>query len=349
MKSFYYTVLLFIACLFAQDILSQTQTPPQRRQTPRQRAAETGNDDLPVLTVRATSKNEDQFKNINNMVWIREVYRDIDLRDEKNSPLYYPEQPLGDRMNFFTLIFKLMSQNKIPGYKYLDGREIFTDKYKINFAEDILKNYQITYTSQGAGNQVRYTVEDSDIPSNEVLRYTIKEAWYFDQATGMFSTKVLAIAPKLVRQDDEFADPVQIPLFWLLYEDIRPYISRSFIMTSDINNALTYTIDDFFNKKMYDGGIVKTTNMMNRDLAEVVGDDPEKLKLAQDSIETQLKFFEKELWVPVDSIAIGNKKDSKKNSKKETNNTKEEKPKTESKPKEQKIESGPAKSVRRTR
>lgn len=345
MKSFYYTVLLFIACLFVQDALSQTQTP-SRRQTLRQRA-ETENNDLPTLTTRAASKNEDQSKNIGNMIWIREIYRMIDLREEVNSPLYYPEYPIGDRMNFFTLIFRLISQNKIPAYEYIDGREIFTDKHKVKF-EDILKNHQIMYTSQGSGNQVKYTIEDSDIPSNEALIYTIKEVWYFDQATGMFNSKILAICPMLLRQEDE-SEPIRTPLFWLLYEDIRPYISRALIMTSNINNAMTYTIDDFFNKKMYNGEIISTTNMMNRSLAQEVGDDPEKLKLAQDSIENQLKFFEKKLWVPVDSTAIANKKDSKKNSKKETNNTKEEKPKTESKPKEQKIESGPTKSVRRTR
>ncbi|MDR3061830.1 MAG: gliding motility protein GldN [Dysgonamonadaceae bacterium] len=341
MKPFYYIVLLLLAGIFAQDALSQTQTPQQRRQTPRQRADAEKND-LPVLTTRAASKNEDQSKNIDNMVWIREVYRWIDLRKENNSALYFPEQPIEDRMNLFTLLFKLVAQGQVPGYEYLDGREIFTDAHKVNF-ENILKNYQIIYTSQGAGNQIKYTIQDSDIPSNEVLMYTIKEAWYFDQATGMFNSRILAICPMLLRQEDEFAEPVRIPLFWLRYEDIRPYISRALIMTSNLNNALTYSIDDFFNKKMYVGEIVKTTNMMNRSLAQEVGNDPEKLKLAQDSIESQLKFFEGKLWVPVDSTATANKKDAKKDSKKTTNDTKE------TKPKESKIESGPTKSVRRTR
>ncbi len=349
MKTFYYIVLIFLTCIFAQDALSQTQ-PQQRRQTPRQRA-EAENNDLPTLTVRAAAKNEDQSKNIDNMIWIREIYRVIDLKKENNSALYFPEQAIGDRMNLFTLTFKLVSQGKINAYTYLDGREIFTDNYKMKF-EDILKNLDIRYTTQGTGTQTKYAFEDNDIPSNEVLMYTIKEAYYFDQATGMFNTKVLAICPMLVRKEDEFATASRIPLFWMLYEDIRPYISRAFIMTSNLNNALTYTMDDFFNKKMYEGEIVKTTNMMNRSLAQEVGNDTTKLKLAQDSIEKQLKFFEQKLWVPEDTTAVANKKNSKKDSKKSSEKSSSEKKESkpqESKPKEQKVETGPTKSVRRTR
>jgi len=130
-------------------------------------------------------------------------------------------------------------------------------------------------------------------------------------------------------------------MFWLTYENLRPYLSRAYIMTSDVNNALTYTIDDFFSKRMYDGEIIKTTNMMNKSLAQQVGNDPEVIKHAQDSIENQLKFFEKQLWVPEDTTSTAKKGKEQKEKK-----TKESKPK-ESKP--DKSSSAPTKSVRRTR
>ena len=359
MKPFYYIVLMLLTCLFAQEVLSQTQTP-QRRQTPRQRT-EAESNDLPALSVRAAAKNEDQFKNLDNMVWIREIYREIDLRQETNSALYFPEYAIGDRMNLFSLIFKLMAQGNVTGYRYMDGREIFTSDYKVPF-NDILANLGVEYTTQGTGDQTRYLFDNRDIPNNEALIYMVKEAYYFDQANGMFNSKVLAICPILVRGDDggdrvsyddedsEEGDDseynvsetsTRTALFWILYEDIRPYISKAYIMTSNLNNALTYTIDDFFNKNMYEGGIVKTTNMMNRSLAQEAGGDPKKLKLAQDSIENQLKFFEEKLWVPEDTTTVVDKK-GKKVAKKADN-------KKDEKPKEVKVETGPTKSVRRTR
>ena len=359
MKPFYYIALILLTCLFAQEVLPQTQNP-QRRQTPRQRT-EAESNDLPALSVRAAAKNEDQFKNIENMVWTREIYREIDLRKEANSALYFPEYAIGDRMNLFSLIFKLMAQGNVTGYRYMDGREIFTDDYKVPF-DDVLSNLNVQHTTQGTGDQTRYIFDDRDIPSHEALMYMVKEAYYFDQANGVFNSKILAICPMLVRQDDgdiwsseidedgedgeydedgegiEYETVTRTALFWILYEDIRPYISKAYIMTSNFNNTLTYTIDDFFNKNMYDGSIVKTTNMMNRSLMQEAGNDPKKLKLAQDSIETQLKFFEEKLWIPRDTTTV-----AKKGSKKES-------VKKEEKPKESKaVETSPTRSVRRTR
>ncbi|MEA5064368.1 MAG: hypothetical protein VB054_13660, partial [Petrimonas sp.] len=76
-----------------------------------------------------------QSTDIEGAKWIREVYRYLDLSKEKNAPLYYPVIPEQGRMNLFTMIFKLLSENKISAYEYLDGREVFTDEYKIDFKE----------------------------------------------------------------------------------------------------------------------------------------------------------------------------------------------------------------------
>ncbi len=348
MKPFYYIACLFLTCMVVQNSIAQnnpTQNRPQRR-TPQQQRASAAQDSLPSITVRAAMKNQEQSKNVENMVWFREIYRNVDLNKENNSALYFPAQPIGDRMNLFTLVFKLMSQGKIHGYKYLDGREVFTEEYKLNF-EDILKTYQVLYTTQGMGANVQYIINDVDIPGNEVTMYMLKEVSFFDQATGMYNSKVLAICPMLVRQEDEFGEPTRTPMFWLKYEDIRPYISRSYIMTSNLNNALTYTIDDFFNKRMYDGDIIKTTNMMNQSLAQQIkSNDPAILKHAQDSIENQLKLFEEKLWVPKDTTIVTDKKKSKDEKKSGKEETKTEKPK-ESKP--DKSSTAPTKSVRRTR
>ena len=78
-------------------------------------------------------------------------------------------------------------------------------------------------------------------------------------------------------------------------------------MTSDYNNVMSYSIDDFFTKGMYQGDIVKTVNMRDESLAEQVGNDPELLKLAQDSIENQLKAFRDQLWVQPDTTQVNTK------------------------------------------
>jgi gliding motility associated protien GldN len=337
MKTLYYISLLLLLSVCSQHIFSQE--PPQKttRQRPSEKAA-TSN--MPSLSTRALIKNEGSAPNLKNAVWLREIYRHIDLEKEENAALYFPTQPIGDRKNLFTLLFKLMAEGKITGYKYIDGREIFTEETKEDF-ENILKRFQVLYTKQGTGDNVQYVIDESDIPSSEVTLYMIKEAYYFNQATGTYNSTVTAICPMLVRIEGDYGSPERSPICWIQYEQIRPYLSREMIMTSNYNNALTYTMDDYFAQKMYRGEIIKTVNLMNKSLANQVGNDPEKLKLAQDSIENQLKTFEKQLWVPEDSTktVVANKKEKVKKEK-------EEKPKAS---KTEKAPSAPTKSVRRTR
>jgi hypothetical protein len=108
---------------------------------------------------------------------------------------------------------------------------------------------------------------------------------------------------------------------------------------------------------MYIGEILKTVNMMGKSLGQQVGNDPEALKHAQDSIEAQLKVFGKDLWVYNDSTgvkkAIVETKTDKETKAKATDEKKrtnrEVKPKT-AKPKATKPQSDSGtRSVRRTR
>ena len=346
MKSFYYIAVLFVVCVLAQDSLAQT-TPPTTRT--RRTTESNNNTGLPELSVRARAKNTDQGVDINKVVWLRILYREIDLTKDANAPLYYPTEPIGDRMNLFTLMFKLLFEGKLTAYQYIDEkREIFTDQYKVNL-EDLLKNNSILYKKSGSGATATFTISEIDIPSREVMAYYIKEATYFDQATGTFGTEVLAICP--IRADEEF----HYPMFWVPYENIRPYISRSLIMTSNYNNALTYTTDDFFQLNMYQGNIIKSVNMMGQTLSQQFPDST-KLKLAQDSIERQLKDFEARLWLPKDTVKTvvtnaKNKNTSTKTSARaaRTNTNTGSNSTKASTSKAAKTSSSPTKSVRRTR
>jgi len=333
----------------------QSPNTPDRR-APRQRPSDKTQqpvDKSSVLTERAKIKNEQQSKAPEHVVWLREMYRNIDLDKDNNAALYYPVQPAGDRMNLFTTIFKLMADKKITAYNYIPNQmEVFTDSQKVDFEKDILKKYKILYKQEGTGDNVRYVVDNSDIPSAEVLSYLIKEGWYFDAATGTFKSQVLAICPMLVLKDYNVGDITNNPLFWIPYENLRPYLARTMVMTSNYNNVLTYSIDDFFTKGMYKGDIIKTVNMKDQSLAQQVGDDPEKLKHAQDSIESQLKAFKEQLWVHRDTTQVADSKSGKKASVKKESSTKSESSAKEQKPKAAKPEkapSAPTRSVRRTR
>ena len=50
---------------------------------------------------------------------------------------------------------QLLADNKVSAYEYLDGREIFTDQYKIN-VRDMLDRFHIYYQpAKGSTDKIR--------------------------------------------------------------------------------------------------------------------------------------------------------------------------------------------------
>ena len=227
-----------------------------------------------------------------DVVWRRDIYREIDLTDDANAGLYYPVEPVGHDMNLFTYVFKLALNNYIPVYEYrLDGNEVFNDSSRVKMKQ-LLDDYHIYYEMKD--NKVR--VDNSDIPSSEVRLYYLKESAYYDQSNSTFHRKVLALCPVMLREDDFGGEAAKYPLFWVRYSDLEPFLSRQTVMTSSLNNAATMSMDDYFTLTKYDGKIYKTTNMLGRTLAQIANGDTANLSSEQRRIERELNDFEQHLF-----------------------------------------------------
>lgn len=251
-----------------------------------------------------TERMQNFFKEDNSSLsdadrqWMRIIYRSIDLDKDKNAALYFPEEPIDGQENLFRIILRLLASNTVPAYEYLDGREIFTDKYRIK-TRDVLDRYYIPYTEAKGSSEKnpKFDIDENDVPTNEVLSYYVVERWEFDTRTNRLQPVVEAICPVLHRAGDFGGDVLKYPMFWVKFSDLRPYLAAQTIFIDDDNNLPTCTYDDFFTLNMYDGDIYKTRNLKNKSMVQLYP-DPDNLKKAQDSIQTALDNFEKKLWVP---------------------------------------------------
>lgn len=230
--------------------------------------------------------------------WMRIIYRAIDLDKDQNAPLYFPEEPIEGQENLFRIILRLMANNRIPAYEYLDGREIFTDQYRIK-TRDVLDRFHIPYTDAKGSTEKnpKFNIDENDVPTNEVLSYYVVERWEFDTRHNRLRPVVEAICPVLHRSGDFGGEALKYPMFWVKFSDLRPYLAAQTIFTDDDNNLPSCTYDDFFTLTMYDGEIYKTRNLKNRSMVQMYS-NPDDLKHAQDSIQSSLDNFEKKLWVP---------------------------------------------------
>ncbi len=234
-----------------------------------------------------------------SLKYMRIIYRELDLQNEDaNAPLYFPEDLVDGNENLFRIMFRLLAQNKVPAYEYLDGREDFSDANRAKMA-DIINRFDILATPAKGYSEKNpvYDIEPVDVPTNEVLAYFIIERWEFDNRTNKMRTTVEAIAPVIVR-DDASAISGKTPMFWMKMSDLKPYLQAQYIFTDDDNNLATHTYDDFFTLNLYKGNIYKTRNLRNRTLAQMAKEDPDTLKALQDSIQYRLDHYADNLWVP---------------------------------------------------
>ena len=287
-----------------------------------------------------------------DVVWRRDIYREVNLDDEPNSGLDYPVEPMGKQMNLFTYVFKLALGGYIPVYEYrLDGNEVLEATAKVDM-KTVLDNYHIFYEEKNG----KLSVDNSDIPSAEVKVYYLKESAYYDQANSSFHIKVQAFCPVMLRDDDFGGEAAKYPLFWVKYSDVEPYFSRQAVRISEKNDASLVNLDDYFTLNKYKGKIYKTNNSQGKTLMQIVGNDSTKLSAEQKRIEAELANFQNNIFGDkakrdsLDSIAVNDPKALKEKAKQQKRErTKTVKSKSASSSSSNSSSSAPRVSVRRQR
>ena len=343
-------ITLTVGAATAQPRRSRVQQTQQEQQQKTQSTQSQG------MTRRMQISYPVAFDMPEDVVWRRDIYREIDLNDDANAGLYYPVQPQGKQLNLFTYIFKLAQNNYIPIYEYSvanDGNDDFSDAAKIKF-KTMLDDRHIFYEEADG----KLKIDNSDIPSAEVTKYYLKESAYYDQANSSFRIKPLALCPIMMREDDFGGEATQYPLFWVKYSDLEPFLSRQTIMTSNVNNAAIMSMDDYFTLNKYKGKIYKTNNMLGKTLAQIAGGDSTKLSEEQKRIEAELEAFRNNIFGDklkkdsLDSVADAKAEVKTKTKKERKTSTKTEKASRRTKSSSASTSSAPAAalvSVRRQR
>ena len=120
--------------------ISSTAQPVARRQAQQQQKQSQANN----MTNRARIMFPTSQTMSDDVVWRRDIYRELNLEEGANAGLYYPVEPMGQQMNLFTYLFKLMLSGQVKAYEYrLDGNEVFTDSARVK-PKAFIDNYHIS-------------------------------------------------------------------------------------------------------------------------------------------------------------------------------------------------------------
>ncbi|MBO7379404.1 MAG: gliding motility protein GldN [Bacteroidales bacterium] len=269
-----------------------------RKTTPTKRNQQTATVNASGKTLRQQAFDAYQKDEASETPWQHIVYRELDLNKDVNASLYFPAEPQDGMTNLFRVIIDAFAKGELPAYEYLDGREVFTEKYRVK-QQDIFDKFEIYYQVKSAtqrGGQDTYEIDESDVPSAEVKSYYIKERWEFDQKHSKYQARILCICPVLHRRGDTGADAVKYPMFWLNYEDLRPFLRDHMIVSQGMNTAARYTMEEFFTLGQYEGTIYKEQDLRGLTLSQQYP-NADTLKMKQQELDEELRAFEDSIWV----------------------------------------------------
>ncbi|MBP5716389.1 MAG: gliding motility protein GldN [Bacteroidales bacterium] len=282
------------------------QKPSAKKNTPQTTVAD-------GKTLRQQAFDDYQKDNAEETPWQHIVYREIDLTKDVNASLYFPIEPMDGMTNLFRVIIEAFSKGDLRAYEYLDGREVFTKEYRVK-PNEIFDKYDIYYKAvppTQRGGDTTYVVEESNVPSSQVLKYYVKERWEFDQKHSKYQARILCICPVLFQGGDFSDNAVPYPLFWINYEDLRPFLRDHLVVSSGMNTAARFTMEEFFSLGQYQGDIYKEQNLRGLSLKQQVGDNPDSLRAVQTKLDNDLRTFEDSIWVK-DPAPSANEKKSRK-------------------------------------
>ena len=121
-----YALALGLAAFMAIPAFAQSQQSSSSAVMRKRDRTEKKDGQNPEVTQRMQSFYEQTETAESDLQWMRIIYRQLDLQKEKNAPLYFPEEPTEGQESLFRIILRLLADNQVEAYEYLDGREVFT-------------------------------------------------------------------------------------------------------------------------------------------------------------------------------------------------------------------------------
>lgn len=195
-----------------------------------------------------------------DVAWEKRVWRDIDMREKQNQSLYYPIEYNACRSSLFQTITRQVLNGNIVAFKDEEFLILYNDSEIRNKLVKRDTAEQIVYDDQG--NElppIMVPTVDSTSIYERILKFRLKEDWYFDKQKSCLEVRIIGIAAIEYNEERDYYRE----LYWVYFPSCRPYFARNDVYNFK-NDAERRSLDDIFWKRQFTSTIVKESNVQDR-------------------------------------------------------------------------------------
>lgn len=224
-----------------------------------------------------------------DVMWSKNIWRIIDIRQKMNLPFGYPAQPL------IQIIHEAAKRGDITVY---DPAALNADQFvKVMDLRTVARlgssrDTVIQLDPENPDREVAVEVNNT-LGWDKITKYRVKEVWFFDTKTSSMQVRIIGIAPVMEDYDDNGNYRGDMTMYWV------PYVSlRNLLATKEVYNAQNgsqhYSWDDLFNMRYFESYIYKESNVFDRPIQEyTAGIDAQ---LESERIKQELFEKEHDMW-----------------------------------------------------
>jgi gliding motility associated protien GldN len=231
--------------------------------------------------------------------YYKRVWRDIDLRQKINHPLYYPIVAIREigyeRLSLFDVIKKGVTEGTISAYDEDGVGGQFRKRLLQSEALQILSPEVTTSAIDfDTGLEIDTTYADPVNPSN-IFKYRLKEDWFFDRERSVMEVRIIGILP-IINKLNTSTDQMEMKgLFWIYFPEAR-YVFANHEVYNSKNDGSRLTFEDYFRKRIFSGYIIRETNVYdNRDIEKQFTSGIDRL-LEAEKIQREIINHEHDMW-----------------------------------------------------
>ena len=264
LKKHFFSTAMILVCLTA--MIAQPATAPSTGE---------GGLDTNVIDSGLSIRNqvEEIERNGGKIIW-----RIIDVREEINFPFVYPYASL------ISIINDAIKAEEITAYSpgFEDEFQKVNSKDEIN---SILIKVDTIIIIDPFTYEEEVKVVRNEFNSENVKRFRVKEAWFFDEETSTMQVRIIGIAPLRSIYDDRGKFKYEQLMFWVYYPELREVLATKRTM-NPLNNEIIIYWDDVFEKRYFSSYIIKESNVNDYRIQDYVAG--EELLLETERVKNDL-------------------------------------------------------------